>query len=414
MSLEVAIRAATVRDSGSVARLHADSWRRYYRGSYSDLYLDGDLDDDRMAVWSERLAAADQTTGTLIAERSERAVGFVHVQLDADPKWGALIDNFHVDREWQRNGIGTRLLEGAAQLVAQRRPESGIYLWVLERNTRAQGVYLSRGGRLVEWQPVPAPRGDPRNLAGSPRCLRVAWPDPAALTGAASHPDSHAVEDGRRAAESRIQRTYDAVAPSYDSAIGDELTHKPLDRALLRAFLELAGDGLVADVGCGPGHITRYAGSLHPAVLGIDLSPEMIRIAREHDPDGGYLAGSMLALPADDGIFSGVIALYSIIHFTDEQRTAALAELARVTRPGGWLYLAFHVESDEVVAGGVKYLTEWFGQAVDLDGHFLDPATVAVELEATGFGVNASTVRQPDPDVEYPSRRCYLIAQRAT
>jgi ubiquinone/menaquinone biosynthesis C-methylase UbiE/ribosomal protein S18 acetylase RimI-like enzyme len=407
MSLEVAIRPAAVQDAGSIARLHADNWRRRYRGSFSDFYLDGDLDGDRMSVWSERLSAGDQNAGTLIAERSGRAAGFVHVELDADPRWGALIDNLHVDRQVEATGVGTLLLEAAARFVAERRPGSTIYLWVLERNTRAQAVYLARGGRLIERQPAPPPGGDPRNLAGTPQGIRVAWPDPAALIGPAG-------DSGSREAtpDSRIRTTYDAVAPSYDSAIGDELTHKPLDRSLLTAFLELAGGGIVVDAGCGPGHITRYASARHPAVLGVDLSPEMIRIAREHDPDGGYVVGSMLALPADDGLFAGAMALYSIIHFTDQERAAAIDELARVVRPGGWLYLAFHVDSAEVEIGGVKHLTDWFGQAVDLDGHFLDPATAAAEVEAAGCTVKASTIRQPDPEVEYPSRRCYLIAQR--
>jgi ubiquinone/menaquinone biosynthesis C-methylase UbiE/ribosomal protein S18 acetylase RimI-like enzyme len=407
MALDVVIRPAAARDAGPIARLHADNWRRRYRGSFSDVYLDGDVDGDRMSVWSERLRAGDQTAGTLIAERSERPVGFVHVELDADPRWGALIDNLHVDLRLEASGIGTRLLEAAARFVAERRPGSGIYLWVLERNTRAQAVYLSRGGRLIERSPAPPPQGDPRNLAGTPQGIRVSWADPAALTVRAPHS-----RDQEDTADSRIRTTYDAVAANYDSAIGDELAHKPLDRALLASFLELAGEGLVVDAGCGPGHITRYARARHPAVLGIDLSPKMIRIAREHDPDGGYHVASMLTLPVDDGLFAGAMALYSIIHFTDQERAAAIAELARVVRPGGWLYLAFHVESDEVAIGGVKHLTEWFDKAVDLDGHFLDPATAAAELETAGCTVKASTIRQPDPEVEYASRRCYLIAQR--
>ena len=106
------------------------------------------------------------------------------------------------------------------------------------------------------------------------------------------------------------------------------------------------------------------------------------------------------------------VYIYSIIYFTDEERAAAIEELARVIRPGGWLYLAFHVESDEVVIGAVKHMTDWFGKAVDLAGHFLDPATVAAELEAAGCAVKPSTIRQPDPEARYPRRRCYLIAQR--
>ena len=46
-----------------------------------------------------------------------------------------------------------------------------------------------------------------------------------------------------------VRATYDAVARAYDAHIGDELSGKPLDRALLESLIELAGPGTIADVG---------------------------------------------------------------------------------------------------------------------------------------------------------------------
>ncbi|GIF48581.1 hypothetical protein Afe04nite_31200 [Asanoa ferruginea] len=51
-----------------MAALHAASWRRYYRGAYADAYLDGDIDADRLAVWTARLAATDPRRVTIVAE----------------------------------------------------------------------------------------------------------------------------------------------------------------------------------------------------------------------------------------------------------------------------------------------------------------------------------------------------------
>jgi hypothetical protein len=45
--------------------------------------------------------------------------------------------------------------------------------------------------------------------------------------------------------------------------------------------------------------------------------------------------------------------------------------------------------------------------------HFLRPDDIAADLSASGFAEQARLVRDPDPVVEYPSRRCYLIARRA-
>jgi ubiquinone/menaquinone biosynthesis C-methylase UbiE len=208
-----------------------------------------------------------------------------------------------------------------------------------------------------------------------------------------------------------VQASYDAVARAYDQQLRDELDGKPLDRALLDAFVELVGSGTIADVGCGPGQVTRWLAARHADVIGVDLSPDMIAIARDHAPHLSFEVGSMLQLPADVGAWAGAIGLYSIIHLTAEDLATACREFARVIGLGGWLLLAFHVESAEFSAGEVNHLTSWFGQDVDLDTRFLDPSDVMGPLQAAGFTIVARLDRQPTPDVEYPSRRCYLLAQ---
>ena len=55
---EQQFRLAGPADAKAVANLHADSWRRYYRGAYSDGFLDDDVVADRLAVWSGRAAGA--------------------------------------------------------------------------------------------------------------------------------------------------------------------------------------------------------------------------------------------------------------------------------------------------------------------------------------------------------------------
>ncbi|HEY2579514.1 MAG TPA: methyltransferase domain-containing protein [Streptosporangiaceae bacterium] len=213
-------------------------------------------------------------------------------------------------------------------------------------------------------------------------------------------------------AASNVQAAYDAIARAYDAQFADELGGKPLDRGLLAALLDLAGAGTIADVGCGPGHVTRFIAARHPDVTGIDLSPGMIAAARERAPELEFTVGSMLALPAADGAWAGAIALYSIIHLTAAERATACREFARAIRPGGWLLIAFHIDSAEFATGEVNHITTWFGEAVEIDGYFLDPAEVTRDLGAAGFAVMATTVRQPWPGIEYPSRRCYLLAQR--
>ncbi|GCB51670.1 GNAT family N-acetyltransferase [Streptomyces sp. NL15-2K] len=174
------LRAAGPGDAESVALLHADSWRRHYRGAYSDAFLDGDVVADRRSVWSARLSAPG-SSATVVAEDDTGLTGFVHVVFDEDGRWGSRVDNLHVTQHRRRSGLGTALLSRAAKAVTERARGDGMYLWVLEQNTAAQAFYQAMGGTRVEKAPVPAPGGVASRLAGSPAMLRFTWPDASLL-----------------------------------------------------------------------------------------------------------------------------------------------------------------------------------------------------------------------------------------
>src|SRR5882757_3497163 len=133
---EPRLRPAISADSKAIAVLHAESWRRNYRGAFADAYLDGDVISDRLAVWSERLGEPDPRSHTVVAENDDHLIGFAHTRFEADPAWGALLDNLHVSHAAARRGIGGQLLAAAAAAVLERR--TGLYLWVLEQNVAAQ------------------------------------------------------------------------------------------------------------------------------------------------------------------------------------------------------------------------------------------------------------------------------------
>lgn len=173
-------RCAEARDAEPIAVLHTASWRRHYRGAYAASFLDGDIATDRRSVWSSRLATPTGTE-TILAECAGQLVGFVHAVFDDDPSWGSLVDNLHVAAAWHRNGVGTELLTRAAATIGERAASPGMYLWVLEQNVAAQQFYRACGAAWVQTMPVSPPGGDPTRLEGSPRKLRMAWPESARL-----------------------------------------------------------------------------------------------------------------------------------------------------------------------------------------------------------------------------------------
>ena len=104
----------------------------------------------------------------------------------------------------------------------------------------------------------------------------------------------------------RVRDSYDRVAERYAEEIGGELAGKPLDRALLRCLIELVADveestgtGVVADLGCGPGHIAAYLAAQGVPTIGIDISPAMVEVGRRRYPDV-RVPGRVAARPAGD------------------------------------------------------------------------------------------------------------------
>ncbi len=201
--------------------------------------------------------------------------------------------------------------------------------------------------------------------------------------------------------------SYDRVADEYVRRIFDELQHKPLDRQLLERFATGVRDlGPACDIGCGPGHVTRYLHERGVRICGIDLSAVMLDEARRMSPEVEFRQGDMMNLDVPDDTWAGITAFYSIIHISRSEVKRALVELRRVLRPAGLLLLAFHV------GDGSIHLDEWWGRKVCIDFLFFRPDEMAGYLVAAGFEIDEIAEREPYAEVEHPSRRAYIFARR--
>jgi ubiquinone/menaquinone biosynthesis C-methylase UbiE len=211
---------------------------------------------------------------------------------------------------------------------------------------------------------------------------------------------------GQSGSHDSVRRSYDAVAETYAAQFSDELAGKPLDRALLACLIEQAQPGApVADVGCGPGHVAAWLADHGVRAVGIDRSGAMVAAGRRDHPAVDFREGDFLDLPAADGEFGAVVALYSIIHLEPGELSRAFAEIRRVLRPAGLALVSFHVGSE------VRHLAEWWGVAVDVDFRFLEMADVAAGLQRAGLDVQAQLERRSYPG-EVETRRGYVLAGR--
>jgi SAM-dependent methyltransferase len=208
--------------------------------------------------------------------------------------------------------------------------------------------------------------------------------------------------------QTEVQSSYDQVAEEYARQFSDEMDKKPFDRKMLDWLAEKVNAlGVICDLGCGPGQTAGYLHSRGVKVCGIDLSPEMIRLAKELNPDIPFQQGDMLALASvSDDSYAAIAAFYSIIHIPRPLVISALRELKRALRPSGTLLLTFHIGQQTV------HRDEFLGKEVSLDFHFFETEEIKDSLKTAGFELEEVIERDPYPEIEYPSRRAYIFARK--
>lgn len=135
---------------------------------------------------------------------------------------------------------------------------------------------------------------------------------------------------------------YDDFADAYVATVQRSVVNATIERPLV---LDLLGDvrgRRILDVGCGASPLGRLLVERGAAVVGIDGSTAMLRIAAASAVEGLALVAHDLnePLPFADASFDAVTASF-VLHYLEDWR-AVLAELARVLRPGGVIVATTH------------------------------------------------------------------------
>jgi SAM-dependent methyltransferase len=187
--------------------------------------------------------------------------------------------------------------------------------------------------------------------------------------------------------------SYDTVASNYAELVPPLFKKDILGRAMLTAFAEHVkadGNGPVADIGCGPGHVTAHLASLGLTVSGIDLSPRMVDIARASWSGIRFEVGSMTALDSGDGSLGGIVAWWSILHTPPDVLPVVFAEFHRTLRPGGHLVMGFHA-GDEA-----RHPTHSYGHPVTYVSYRLPADRVAELLVQAGMEITGQLLMPGD------------------
>ncbi|MDE0131719.1 MAG: GNAT family N-acetyltransferase [bacterium] len=152
----VRIRAARVTDASPIARVHIDSWRATYAGLMPAGFLRSLSYPERASWWEEILAKDPPAMSTFVAEApGGEVVGFVGGgrEREANADFGAELYAIYVYEDYQRRGVGRRLVSALAGALSER-GLSSMLLWVLEDNPGARSFYESLGGEELGTQTI--------------------------------------------------------------------------------------------------------------------------------------------------------------------------------------------------------------------------------------------------------------------
>lgn len=201
-------------------------------------------------------------------------------------------------------------------------------------------------------------------------------------------------------------RAHDALAEFYAELLPGVYERLPVDRAVLDLFCTLVLDvgSVVGDVGCGPGCLTPYLAARGLEPHGVDLSPEMVRVARRDHPGHPFEIADVRDLPFDDASLDGVLGWYSLMYLAPADRPRAFGEIARVVRPGGYVVAAYKQGDDALRRGGRRV-------GVEFDIYWYSPQEVERRITDAGFRVVFRGGRPAGELDEQPQG--YLIAQRS-
>ncbi len=187
-----------------------------------------------------------------------------------------------------------------------------------------------------------------------------------------------------------VKRGYDACAAAYAGARSAD--PGPAVRDLSDRLHE---GSAVLDLGCGAGEPVAKTLAKRHRVTGVDLSPEMVRLARSNVPAAEFRCEDIMSASFAPGSFDAVVAFYSVFHLPRKEHSKLFGKVHRWLRPAGYLLCTLAYTSEE------GYLEDFHGTTMYWSNYSLEEYTemlAGIGLEVLLIGSTAD--HNPGSDSE--------------
>jgi SAM-dependent methyltransferase len=173
-----------------------------------------------------------------------------------------------------------------------------------------------------------------------------------------------------------VAEGYDQIADLYHST---RLAKKEINYRYFDELFHFFPDaGKLLDLGCGGGQpLTAYFADKGFEVTGVDISREMIEIARRQIPQGKFLVGDMVEGGFDNEEFDAIVSGFAIIHIPQERQEKLFQKIYDWLKQDGTAYLVLaHRETTD-------WIEEWHG--VKMYWSHFDSEKYKEIIDKTGF-----------------------------
>jgi trans-aconitate methyltransferase len=157
-----------------------------------------------------------------------------------------------------------------------------------------------------------------------------------------------------------------------------------------------ADNASILDIACGPGNITKYLLARKPdyKILGIDLSPNMLSLARTQNPTAKFQLMDCREIGSIEQKFDGIVCGFGLPYLTREEAIELIADVSGLLNAGGMFYLST-MEEDDINKS--RYQISSTGDQVYVQYHREDYLTQAL-LDNKFEVINISHFSSPDKD----------------